>query len=328
MASAGRAWASSSVGAVVLELVGAAPALGVGVVEGGEDPGAEPPQRARGRVAVEHPPAGRDQPGGVEAEAAEGGRRLPDEDGLRRARRAGDVPQPLDGVHRFGAYGARRLPSLPAMVERSDAVTDPGLDTVLTPLRGSGRGRPLREWLTNFHHCWVVLDPYTNESAWVLEAAGRVLSDYAAADVRVGFLVTADADGTSQFLGPWADRLLAFVDPDRAMVQALGLRQLPALVHLNISGAVEAVVEGWDPERWRDACSRTCRGSCPGPSRRCPSPATPPPSPARPPPADVQAEPHRSGTPQPGRWALVATRRLRQATLSWMSRSQVNRNVA
>ncbi len=128
--------------------------------------------------------------------------------------------------------------------------TNPPLDTVLTPLRGEGR--PLAEWLTNFHHCWVVLDPYTNESAWALEAAGRVLSTYAAADVRVGWVVTAGADDAARFLGPWADRLLTFVDPDRTLVRALGLATLPALVHLNISGAVEAAVEGWNPEAWRD----------------------------------------------------------------------------
>lgn len=128
--------------------------------------------------------------------------------------------------------------------------TNPPLDLVLTPLRGEGR--TLAQWLTNFHLCVVVLDPYTNESAWALESAGRVLSNYAAADVRVGWVVTADADDAVRFLGPWAERLLTFTDPDRAFVQATGLGQLPALVHVNMSGAVEGAFEGWDPEGWRD----------------------------------------------------------------------------
>jgi hypothetical protein len=127
---------------------------------------------------------------------------------------------------------------------------NPPLDLVLTPLRG--KGRSLGEWLTNFHICVVVLDPYTNESAWVLETAGRVLSDYAAANVRVGWVVTAEPDDVVRFLGPWSERLLTFVDPDRTLVKALELDQLPALVHLNMSGAVEAACEGWDPETWRD----------------------------------------------------------------------------
>ena len=128
--------------------------------------------------------------------------------------------------------------------------TNPPLDLTLTPLRG--QGRTLEQWLTNFHLCVVALDPYTNESAWALESAGRVLTDYAQADVRVGWLVTADADDAVRFLGPWSERLLTFVDPDREAVKALGLSQLPALVHINMSGAVEGVAEGWNPEAWRD----------------------------------------------------------------------------
>jgi hypothetical protein len=127
--------------------------------------------------------------------------------------------------------------------------TDPPADLALTPLRGGGR--TIEEWLTNFHLCVVVLDPYTNESAWALESAGRVLLTYAQADVRVGWVVTAGEDDAVRFLGPWSERLLTFVDPDRAVVQALGLQELPALVHVNMSGAVEASAEGWDPEAWR-----------------------------------------------------------------------------
>jgi hypothetical protein len=128
--------------------------------------------------------------------------------------------------------------------------TNPPLDLTLTPLRG--QGRTLEQWLTNFHLCVVVLDPYTNESAWALESAGRVLSDYAQADVRVGWVVTADADDAVRFLGPWSERLLTFADPDREVVKALGLAELPALVHINMSGAVEGVAEGWNPEAWRE----------------------------------------------------------------------------
>jgi hypothetical protein len=135
--------------------------------------------------------------------------------------------------------------------------TNPPLDLTLTALGGGGRS--IGQWLTNFHLCVVVLDPYTNESAWVLESAGRVLSTYAAADVRVGWLVTAEPDDARRFLGPWADRLLTFVDPEREVVKALGLAELPALVHVNMSGAVEGVAEGWDPGRWRDVCENLSR---------------------------------------------------------------------
>jgi hypothetical protein len=127
--------------------------------------------------------------------------------------------------------------------------TDPPADLELTPIRGDAH--TVAEWLVTFQLCAVVLDPYTNESAWVLETAGRILETYAAADVRVAWILTCTADEARQFLGPWADRVLAFVDPDRAVVRALGLVELPAVVHLNSSGAVEDSSEGWDPDGWR-----------------------------------------------------------------------------
>jgi hypothetical protein len=127
--------------------------------------------------------------------------------------------------------------------------TDPPADLLLDPLRGEPR--TVAEWLTNFHLCLVVLDPFTNESAWILETAGRILTTYAAADVRVGWLVTATDDEARQFLGPWAQQLLTFADPERIAVKALGLTELPAVLHLNMSGAIETAAEGWDPAAWR-----------------------------------------------------------------------------
>lgn len=127
--------------------------------------------------------------------------------------------------------------------------TDPPADLVLSPLGGTPR--TVAEWLTTFHLCLVVLDPFTNESAWILETAGRILANYAAADVRVGWLVTATDDEARQFLGPWATQVLTFTDPDRTAVKALGLKELPALVHLNVSGALEGSAEGWHPAAWR-----------------------------------------------------------------------------
>ena len=43
---------------------------------------------------------------------------------------------------------------------------DPPADLVFTPL--GAEPRPLSEWLTTFHLATVALDPYTNESAWIL----------------------------------------------------------------------------------------------------------------------------------------------------------------
>ena len=94
--------------------------------------------------------------------------------------------------------------------------TRPSIPT-LTSL--GGEARPLEEWLTTFHLASVVLDPYTNESSWVLKTAARILENLRGTDARVNFVVTADADGADAFLGPLTDEFLVFCDPDRAFVR-------------------------------------------------------------------------------------------------------------
>jgi len=127
--------------------------------------------------------------------------------------------------------------------------TNPPADLVLAPLGGDPR--PLEEWLTTFHLASVVLDPYTNESSWILESAARILAQFRGAAVRVNFLLTCGAEEAREYLGPLADEFLVFLDPDRTVVKALGLGTLPAFVFLRIDGTVAAVAEGWNPAEWR-----------------------------------------------------------------------------
>jgi hypothetical protein len=128
-------------------------------------------------------------------------------------------------------------------------VVDVAPDTPLTSL--SGDTRPLTEWTTTFHLALVVLDPFTYESAWLIDTAGRILRNFAEADCRTAFLVTCGADDARQFLGPWGEELLVFTDPERLAVKGLGLDTLPAFVHVNQASQVEAKAEGWDPVAWR-----------------------------------------------------------------------------
>ena len=135
--------------------------------------------------------------------------------------------------------------------------TDPPADLTLTPINGSPQ--PLRAWLTTFPLVLVALDPYTNQSAWVLDTAGRILRIYDQADCRVSWLITCGPDDARRFLGPWAEEILTFADPDRTAVKALGLEALPAFVHLRQDLTIAGAAEGWDPDAWREVAENLSR---------------------------------------------------------------------
>ena len=128
-------------------------------------------------------------------------------------------------------------------------VANPPLDLTLSPV--GAQARSLQEWLTTFHLVTVVLDPFTNESAWLLPTASRILTNYEQSDCRVSWVVTGTEEECRLFLGPWAREILTFADPDRSVVKALGLERLPAIVHLATDGTVVSAAEGWDPDGWK-----------------------------------------------------------------------------
>ena len=113
-----------------------------------------------------------------------------------------------------------------------------------------GEPRTIGEWLTTFQLLTVVIDPYTAQSAWLLETAGRVLEHFSGASCRTSWTVTADEADAKRFLGPWADRILTFTDPDRELVKALDLDQLPSMSYIRQDLAIVGQVQGWDPEEW------------------------------------------------------------------------------
>jgi len=138
-----------------------------------------------------------------------------------------------------------RLHALPS----STVAEAPSIEIEITDLTGTSRS--LSEWLTTFPLALVVVDPFTYESSWILDTARRLFGEYAAADVRLAFLVTADVEGTRRFLGPVVDEALAFADRDRDLVRSLGLETLPALVAIRQDGQLIGSAEGWDPDSWR-----------------------------------------------------------------------------
>ncbi len=137
-------------------------------------------------------------------------------------------------------------------------------DLSLKPLDGEARG--LEEWLTTFHLACVVLDPFTNESSWILKSAVRILEGFRGSHARVNFVVTASDDDVSAFVGPLADQFLVFCDPDRSIVRAMGLEQLPAFVFVRVDGVAVASAEGWNAAEWRqvaEAIAATTSWSAP-----------------------------------------------------------------
>jgi hypothetical protein len=127
-------------------------------------------------------------------------------------------------------------------------VTTAPADLSVTAL--GGEPRTLEEWVTTFHLLLVVIDPYTDQSAWILETADRILNNFREADCRVAWLVASDAADARTFLGPYSARTLTLIDPDRAVIRGLGLERLPALVHIRQDLTVVGAAEGWHPAEW------------------------------------------------------------------------------
>jgi hypothetical protein len=109
----------------------------------------------------------------------------------------------------------------------------------------------LGDWLTTFQMAAVVLDPYTHESAWVLDSARRILGHFRGADCRVCFIVEGTEDDARQFLGPIAEEVLVLSDEDHGITKGAGLEQLPAFLHIAQEGTVVGSAEGWNPPAWR-----------------------------------------------------------------------------
>jgi hypothetical protein len=130
------------------------------------------------------------------------------------------------------------------------SVVTAALDLDLQPLDGDAR--PLGEWLTTFPLLPVVLDPFTHESAWLLDTSKRILEHFADADCRICWILTCSVDDAKRFLGPYAEEVLSFADPTGAIAASLGLEQTPAIALLRQDGVVTASAEGWNPDAWRE----------------------------------------------------------------------------
>jgi hypothetical protein len=123
------------------------------------------------------------------------------------------------------------------------------LDLPLKPVDRDPRS--IGEWLTTFHMAAVVLDPYTYESAWILDTAGRI-SGTSGRRLPGRLHRHRRRRRGPQVPRPDHGRVLTLCDPDRALVKAAELEQLPAFLHITPTGLVAAKAEGWDPAAWRE----------------------------------------------------------------------------
>ncbi len=131
----------------------------------------------------------------------------------------------------------------------SPSMTTVPADLVLHPI--GGEERTMAELTSLFHLVLVAIDPYEYESSWILPTAGRILTEFDGADCRVAWLVTAEEDDAKAFLGPWADRILTFCDPNRIAVNAIGLTEIPSLVHIETDLSILGIGPGWTPGTWK-----------------------------------------------------------------------------
>lgn len=139
----------------------------------------------------------------------------------------------------------------------ADSAVTPPADLELKPI--GGRPVTLAHQTRLFQLLAVVLDPYAEESSWILRTAGRILEAFAEADCRTAWIITCGEADAKAFLGPYAQRYLTFCDEDRSVARAIGISQIPALVAVGTDGGIIGSANGWDPSEWREVTDEMAR---------------------------------------------------------------------
>ncbi|MCB1011754.1 MAG: hypothetical protein R2714_13925 [Microthrixaceae bacterium] len=146
-----------------------------------------------------------------------------------------------------------------AATPEGDATTDSSDPSTVELHPLGGEPVSLGQQTRLFQLMAVVLDPYTEESSWILRTASRILAEFAEADCRTAWIITCGEADARTFLGPYAQEFLTFCDEDRSVVKALGLDEIPALVAVGTNGEVIESAEGWDPPAWREVTDEMAR---------------------------------------------------------------------
>lgn len=116
-----------------------------------------------------------------------------------------------------------------------------------------GQARTVAALTTLFDLCLVILDGLRPASVRALTPViDRIDRTLSGSDCTVGVLaVGVTAADAVELLGPLAQRVAIFADPDGTAAADLGVTGAPGLLWISTEPAVQASVAGWNPTLWR-----------------------------------------------------------------------------
>ena len=123
-------------------------------------------------------------------------------------------------------------------------------DPTLQLSTAAGVTRTLDDWTTMFHLCLVILPDRPEAAQWI-PVARRIFGVLGDSDARTAYVIPSTPAIAQRILGEEEEWSMVFVDPDRTLINSLGLEHLPALVHIRQDTSIGAVAEGWEPDAWQ-----------------------------------------------------------------------------
>ena len=123
-------------------------------------------------------------------------------------------------------------------------------DPTLELSTDAGMTRTIDDWTTMFHLCLVILPDRPEAAQWV-PVARRIFGVLGDSDARTAYVIPSTPAIAKRIVDGEREQAMVFVDPDRTLINSLGLKHLPALVHIRQDTSIGAVAEGWDPEEWQ-----------------------------------------------------------------------------
>lgn len=131
-------------------------------------------------------------------------------------------------------------------------------DPTLELSTAAGMTRTIDDWTTMFHLCLVILPDRPEAAQWV-PVARRIFGVLGDSDARTAYVIPSTPAIAARILDGESERAMVFVDPDRTLINSLGLKHLPALVHIRQDTSIGGVAEGWDPGEWQNVAREIAR---------------------------------------------------------------------